>query len=91
MSKKNIHEDKYHNTDLSIAVENNDIKILKSLLEFDDQLNAVEILKSLAIQAYKDELLEKFEITRDAELKIYYEVKDQLDLIGQDISQLLEV
>lgn len=91
MSKKNIHEDKYHNTDLSIAIEKNDIKTLKTLLELNDQLNEVEILKSLAIQAYKDELLEKYEISRDAELKIYYEVKDQLDLIGHDISTLLEV
>lgn len=91
MGKKNIHEDKYHNTDLSIAIEKNDIQTLKTLLEFDDQLTAVEILKLIAIKAYKDELTEWCEISRDAELKVYYEVKDQLDLIGHDISSLLEV
>lgn len=89
MSKTNLHEDQYHNTDLSLAIEKGDFTKVRALYKSNISNNA-EILKSIAIKAIQDELLKLFEITPEAELRIYYEAKDQLNLMGEDTSYLFE-
>ncbi len=94
MSKINLHEDQYHNTDLSRIIERGDIEQIKELLSsfavFNNSVDGIKLLKDVAIQAKQDRLVDHFELSKEAELKVYYDIKDQLDLMGADISDLVE-
>jgi len=94
MSKVNLHEDQYHNTDLSRIIESGNIEKIKELLNsfavFNTSVDNIKLLKDVAILAKQDKLVDHFELSKEAELKVYYDIKDQLDLMGADISDLVE-
>ena len=84
----------YHNTDLSRIIERGDIEKIKELLNsfpvFNNSVDDIKLLKDVAILAKQDKLVDHFELSKEAELKVYYDIKDQLDLMGADISDLVE-
>ena len=94
MSKINLHEDHHHHTDLSLIIETGNIKKIRELLHsfavFNTSVDDIQLLKDVAIQAKHDKLVAHFELSKEAELLIYYDIKDQLDLMDADISDLVD-
>ena len=88
--KTTLHEDKYHNTDLSLAIEVGNFTKIRDLYNINTQISDAEILKQIALKAHNDELASQFDVSHDGELRIYYEAKDQLNLMGEDISELID-
>ena len=80
--------------DLSRIIERRDIEKIKELLNsfavFNNRVDNIKLLKDIAIIAKKDKLIDHFELSKEAELKVYYDIKDQLDLTGSDIPDLVE-
>lgn len=91
MSKKNLHEDKYHNTDLSYAIEEGKFEQIKTLLDIQGDISYPDLLKLVGMRAHKNELEKDFIVSKEAQQRIFYEAKDQLDLLGEDSSDLSDL
>lgn len=94
ISKINVNEDRYHNTDLSLAIENHDIAKLIELLKIaslslTQTQDTPHLLVTLGFKAFNHELSKYYDMSSEAELRVYYEIKDFLDLTGEDTSPLI--
>lgn len=94
ISKINVNEDRYHNTDLSLAIENHDIAKLIELLKIaslslTQNQDTTHLLVNLGFKAFNHELSKYYDMSSEAELRVYYEIKDFLDLTGEDTSPLI--
>jgi len=79
--------DKYGNSQFSHAIEEGKIKQVREyVINTDRELSDIEFLKYIAIEISKNHK----EIDQNIALRIYSEAKDYLNLIGEDISDVIE-
>lgn len=82
--------DEWGNCDLSIAIEDGNIKKVREIYKTADSLNDADLLRSIAIDVTQSEVREFFQMSRDTALTIYSEAKYQLNLMGEDTSEVVE-
>lgn len=82
--------DKYGNTPLSLAIEDGNISVAREMYPLDKGLSVAEFFKRIALDMTSPELQNEYKITPNVALNIYSESKYQLNLMGEDTSEIVE-
>jgi hypothetical protein len=90
IDKEALKGDEWGNCDLSNAIEDGNIKKVREIYKTTEDLNDADLLRSIAIDVTHSEVREFFKMSRDTALTIYSEAKYQLNLMGEDTSEVVE-
>ena len=82
--------DKYGNTPLSIAMEEGNIEQVRQMYSVERSLSGADLLRVIAIDVTDNKVRENYNISKDVALTIYSEAKYQLDLMGEDTSEVVD-
>lgn len=88
INKKHLIADKYGNTPLSLAIEEGNIEKIREMCEMKNKYSDAELLKKIAIDilSYSNK---EYGLHQDIFSRIYSEAKYQLDLLGEDITEVI--
>lgn len=78
--------DKWNNSDVSFLLEEEKFSELKELFNLPKEYNNVTLLKQLALQMIDPVFLKECEVLPSISLRIFSEARDQLNLIGENIT-----
>ena len=90
-----IHEealngDKYGNTSLSLAIEEGNLEKVREIYVVDKSLSDADLLREIAIDITSHDMQETYNINEGVALRIYSEARDQLNLMGEDTSTIVD-
>jgi len=80
--------DKYGNTPLSIAIEEGNIEKIRQI--YNSQEPYTELLKRIAIDIMQPNIQRQYNLSKDVISRIYSEAKYQLDLLGEDTTEVID-
>jgi hypothetical protein len=83
--------DKWNNSEISNLLEQEKFNELKELLDLHTDYNNTNLLKQLASNMTDASFLDQYGITENVSLRIFSEARDQLNLIGENITDSLDV
>lgn len=90
INEEALNGDKYGNTPLSIAMEEGNIEKVRQMYSVEKSLSDADLLRAIAIDVTHNEVRENYNISKDVALTIYSEAKYQLDLMGEDTSEVVD-
>jgi hypothetical protein len=82
--------DKYNNSKLSLAIEEGRIDQVKEMYPIKTSLSDAEFLQKIAIDVTYNKVQETYNISKDVALRIFSEVEQQLNLMGEDTTEVVE-
>ena len=85
--KEDVMPDKYGNTPLSISIEEGSIEKIRQI--YNQQKTYTESLKRIAIDIMDPIIQKVYGLSRDVFFRIYSETKYQLDLVGEDTTEVI--
>lgn len=83
--------DKWNNSEISNLLEQEKFNELKKLLNLQIDYNSTNLLKQLASNMTYPNFLDQYGITENVSLRIFSEARDQLNLLGENITDSLDV
>lgn len=89
IKKDDLIADKYGNAPLSLAIEKGNIEKIRQIYDTQTYTN-LELLKKIAIDIMNPTIQKQYDLSKDIYLKIYSEAKYQLDLLGEDITEVID-
>jgi len=91
INKEALVADKYGNTPLSLAIEEGNIEQVRELYKIQkEELGDTELLKKIAIDMMNSSIQEHYNLTQDIFSRVYSEAKYQLDLLGEDTTEVID-
>lgn len=90
IKKDDLIADKYGNTPLSLAIEKGNIEIIRQIYDTQKTYTHIELLKKIAIDIMNPTIQKQYDLSKDIYSKIYSEAKYQLDLLGEDITEVID-
>jgi hypothetical protein len=90
INKKHLIADEYDNTPLSLAIEEGNVEKVRQMYSIEKPLSDADLLRAIAIDITHNEVRESYNISKDIALTIYSEVKHQLNLMGEDTSEVVD-
>jgi hypothetical protein len=82
--------DKYGNTPLSLAIEEGNIEKVREIYVIGKSLSDADLLRAIAIDVTSHDIQETYNINEGVALRIYSEARDQLNLMGEDTSTIVD-
>jgi|APGre2960657423_1045063.scaffolds.fasta_scaffold14024_2 hypothetical protein len=82
--------DKYNNSPLSRAIEEGKISQVREMYPIKESLSDAKLLQKIAIDITHDTAQENYHISKDVALRIFSEVEHQLNLMGEDTTEVVE-
>lgn len=83
--------DNYGNSLLSVAIEEGNMDEIKKMYIADNNISDAELLKKIAIDIMDPDVQAEYNVSDDTASVIYSEAKYQLKLMGEDISEIIDV
>ena len=92
INKNYLIPDKYGNTSLSLAIEEGNIQKVRQMYSPPNYTDSdIELLKRIAIDMMNHNIQEQYGLSWDIFSRIYSEAKYQLDLQGEDTTDVIDV
>ena len=88
INKNDLIPDKYGNTNLSLAIEEANIEKIRQIC--NSQETYTELLKRISIDIMQPTIQKQYELSKDVFSRIYSEAKYQLDLLGEDTTEVID-
>lgn len=83
--------DEWNNSTISNLLEQEKFNELKNLLNLQSDYNSTNLLKQLASNMTDPNFLDQYGITANVSLRIFSEARDQLNLLGENITDSIDV
>lgn len=90
INKDNLIPDKYGNTLLSLSIEEGNIEKIRQIYNTKETFSHTELLKKIAIDIMDPTIQKVYDLSRDVFSRIYSEAKYQLDLLGEDTTEVID-
>jgi len=91
IKKEDIIPDKYGNTLLSIAIEKGKLDKIREIYYPQNIYTDTELLKRIAIDMMNPIIQKQYDLSKDVYSRIYSEAKYQLDLLGEDTTEIIDI
>lgn len=91
IDKEALKGDKWGHCKLSYAIEDGDIKLIEQMYQLQEKLSDADLLKRIAIDLMNKSIQSHYEIDEKVVSEIYSGIEYQLRLIGEDISDVMDV
>jgi len=82
--------DKYGNSPLSLAIEEGNILQVRDMYKVTEELTNADLLKKIALDMMNTNVQEHYSLTQDVFSRVYSEAKYQLDLLGEDTTEVID-
>lgn len=82
--------DKWGNSELSYAIENDEIDRIKEIYNVSNEINKSSLFKMIALDMTDKAVQDQYHIELNVASTIYSEAKYQLDLMGEETIELVE-
>ena len=90
INKDDLIPDKYGNTLLSLSIEEGNIEKIRQIYNTKETFSHTELLKKIAIDIMDPTIQRHYNLSKDVISRIYSEAKYQLDLLGEDTTEVID-
>ena len=91
IKKDDLLPDKYGNTPLSLSIEEGNIEKIRQIYNTPHKTYTdTELLKKIAIDMMNHDIQRQYNLSKDVISRIYSEAKYQLDLLGEDTTEVID-